>query len=155
MSTKDLKQYIEKELHAKRFLQDGLDVVAALDSAKEEQDVLKRGIAASKKELDAANVEKNKTLEALKVIKADLATKAAEASTILSNTRDKADKIIQEAEKKAIKLIEDTNADLATVRNNIATYKEEEKQVLRDVAAANDIRTSLLSDIEKLRKKFA
>lgn len=151
----DLKQYLEKELHAKRFLQEGLDVMTTLENAADEHASILKQIEAGRKELVDISNEKVKATKSLDLINARIAEKAADCETLLDKAREKAKGIVAEAYEEAKKTMTDTTEALAEVNEAIVAGKKELAGLKTEIEDLLKTKENINKDLDKLRKKFA
>jgi cell division septum initiation protein DivIVA len=155
MSRKELKQYVEKELHAKKFLQEGLDVINTIEGLEEDLWNVKEDIKKETAKRSKALSDREDAETSLKKVASTLEAKTAEAEKITSNAKEQADQIVSDAKKEADRLIDAAKAELATLSKDITKAKFNKDELTKSVNSLTSTKDELVGELEKLHKKFA
>lgn len=155
MSFKDLKQYIEKELHTRRFLQEGFDLLTEIEN-----------INTQKSELSAevnSLIKKQRMLEAGV---AELQTAVTAANHSISSAKTEADVILKQAvvtaaaveakaKEQSAALLSKANDEATSVQVKIADRKKELKDIENKISILRTEVSEILAEKDRLLKKYA
>lgn len=141
---KELKQYIEKELQAKKFLAEGLDAVSQLDT-----------LDGALRELTSANESSKAESEKLKKQLSTLKGAVNDAEKDAAQAKDNANAIIAEANNTA-KAIEKQARDnareiLDNANGTIAKGEVYLRQLNTDIATAQRSLTDVNAEVSKIQ----
>lgn len=156
-----LKQYLEKELQSKKFLQEGLDFVKEVDKlASTKKDLttdlerLDKSHSKASKEFLDLKAEVDATRQTLKNLKAD-------AQQVIDDATELAKTIEADARKKAKQTADEADARLNTVEDQISERKTELAKVTKEVQAQEkrlvtiqEEQTALLEKLKRQRASY-
>lgn len=151
---KDLKQYLEKEIHSRRFLQDGVELVATLETLNEDIEDARKTSASEAKRRDKAIKDREAEEAALAGVKAEIVRKREEAASIISDAELEVKKMDKAAKIAASELANKTSNELLGENSDIVKAKQTKKELTAEVTALKNTKAELEDHIEGLRKKF-
>lgn len=151
---KDLRTYVDRELHEKRFLQDASDLLKSIDGLSTVEREARIRIIHLNKDIDGLAGLKQKLSEDVeKVEEANAATTAAaleEARVI----KQKADEYKKQREKEADAYVEGARAKLDGLNAAIQERESIAKVIDRDIKEQEQKLEALKDEQAKLLKKF-
>ena len=150
----ELKQYLEKQLQTKKFLQEGLDFVDQLNQAQEEYASTQRKIVDEKKALEGVLAEKLRIQSHVDEARAKADDAIKGANGVVAKATKQAEDIVQQAKDKAFAIIDKAEAEADVVDAYVLEKKDEIKKLDATLVTLHATKITLDKAMEALRKKL-
>lgn len=155
MALKDLKTYLEKELHARRFLGEALDAVEQIDTLETQTREAKETFKAALAELDALDVKKQQVQDDIRTSELNINVAKAAATKIVTDARAKADDIVAKANSEADNLEAEVGKQLEKERLAVTNLLTDKAALEKEISELQKARSDIDAQLKTLRAKFA
>ncbi len=150
----ELKQYLEKELHLKRFLTTALENLAVVENLDAEQKRLQKAVDVAAGEINKIQDEVTAIHAAKEQAQSGLDAVHAQATEIETKATTKAAEIIDAATKKAAEILAAAEKDKADVDTKIKTLQHKKKKLTTEVEELAAKKSSITKDLQSLKKQL-
>jgi hypothetical protein len=144
----DLKQFVEKELHARRFLTEALETIKDIEDLDALKKRLAKSIEQDKKDAFDAATELKLVKGDVAKAKQDLANASKQAVDVVQEAKDKAKDIETKANKKAAEIEDEAKAEAQKV-------KLDTKAKLVELTKLNDACEAALKNLDHIKDEQA